>query len=112
MWRYAVLLALGVALSAATAADELADMQAIVDALNDALEHEPTGRSLAWSNPETGNGGTVTVTRTFFRADGTPCRAYARTNGATTIEGTGCRTEIGFWRLDESGSLPAENEPW
>lgn len=112
MWRYALPLVLGFAVPMAIAADELTDMQVIVDAVNDALEHEPIGRSLGWSNTETGNGGTVTVTGTFFLADGTPCRAYARTNGAARVEGTGCRTEIGFWRLDESGSLPAEIEPW
>lgn len=94
-------------LSFAANADEDADLQVILDAVNDVLEHRKTGETVPWANIRTGSAGTVTVEGTFTLPDGTPCRAYTRTQtkgeGApNAVRGTACRTEIGFWALNES----------
>lgn len=74
--------------------------------VSEALEYEPTGAIVRWSNPATGNGGRIIVTRTYFLADGAPCREYTRTtehgSGPSDREaGTGCRDEDGRWSLTE-----------
>lgn len=86
-------------------------------AVTRALETARTGTSVPWSNPETGNGGTITIRRTFYRGDGVPCRDYTRTvegrGGAVaeTVTGSGCRTGRGTWGLDEEVARRPNVEP-
>jgi surface antigen len=68
-----------------------------------ALETARTGEPVPWRNPETGNSGTVTATRTVENADGTACREYRQTIdvGGSVQEGQGlaCRQPDGAWRI-------------
>ena len=66
------------------------------------LETAPTGSSVPWRNPDSGNSGTVTVDRTYERSTGQYCRDYRQTveiDGQTEIlTGTACRQSDGTWR--------------
>ena len=89
------------------AAGNIEDLPTIAEAVNDALELQKTGATVPWTNAATGNGGTITVKRTFFRG-GTPCRDYERTVVRNSIvrervTGTGCRNDDGVWSLQEGG---------
>ncbi|MDP7342314.1 MAG: RT0821/Lpp0805 family surface protein [Alphaproteobacteria bacterium] len=68
-----------------------------------ALESNPSGQSSAWSNPDSGNSGTITPQRTYQKAEGTYCREFQQTIsvGGRTEEayGTACRQEGGTWRI-------------
>ena len=92
----------------AQTAGEFDDLPTIAEAVNNALEFQKTGASVPWSSPGSGNSGTITVMRTFFRG-GTPCREYKRTvvSGGVlrdSVTGTGCRSADGIWSLQEGGS--------
>ena len=80
-WLPAVLFAISAiaSTSGTDAAEELDDLRAIFPIVNDTLEHEPTGITVPWSNPSTGNSGELRVLRTYLKDDGTPCRDYIRT---------------------------------
>ena len=43
------------------------------------LTSKPTGETVAWSNPDSGNSGEITPLRTFLSNDGKLCRDYRRT---------------------------------
>ena len=64
----------------------------------------PVGQTIAWSNPDSGHGGTVTAVRdgTDVRT-GAYCREYRTTvdvGGQTqTAYGTGCRQPDGTWQI-------------
>ncbi len=68
-----------------------------------ALESNPSGQSSAWSNPDSGNSGTITPVRTSYSDSGQPCREYQQTVtiGGETQQayGTACRQEDGSWRI-------------
>ncbi len=73
------------------------------EAAQKALETAPTGRPVAWQNPDTGHAGTIQPTRTYQTASGSPCREYQST---VTIEGkpelahgTACREPDGTWKI-------------
>jgi surface antigen len=79
------------------------DKRMAAEAAQRALETAPTGKSVAWRNPDTGHAGAVTPTRTYQSAGGTYCREYQTT---VTIEGrqeraagTACRQPDGSWRI-------------
>lgn len=103
-------------LPAAYAAEDGAEA-ALRATINRALETERTGSTIRWSGPS-GRAGAITVKRTYYRADGTPCRDYAVTSEpgggartvARTVEGTGCRAAAGVWTLSavlpEAASAP------
>ncbi|MEM6902647.1 MAG: RT0821/Lpp0805 family surface protein [Pseudomonadota bacterium] len=65
------------------------------------LETAPTGSSVPWRNPDSGNSGTVTVDRTFERDSGQFCREYRHTveiGGQTEVmTGVACRQADGTW---------------
>lgn len=91
------------------ATDDHRDLPAVMQTVNSTLETQRSGIPVSWTNPATGNRGTVTVIRTFYRADGTPCREYKRTTERASgppleVTGTGCRAGAGFWRLDEKAA--------
>jgi len=68
-----------------------------------ALETKPTGQSSTWNNPDSGNSGTFTPTRTSYTDSGQPCREYQQTVtiGGETQQayGTACRQADGSWRI-------------
>ncbi len=68
-----------------------------------ALETGPTGMSSNWVNPDSGNSGSLTPTKTFATASGQPCREYHSTvtiDGQTEdVYGTACREPDGSWRF-------------
>lgn len=67
-----------------------------------ALEYAPAGTSTAWRNPDSGNSGYITPSRTFQSSSGEYCREYshnATISGRTErVYGTACRDEFGAWR--------------
>ena len=68
-----------------------------------ALERMRSGQTVTWQNPDSGNSGTITPTRTFQTSDGTFCREYQQTISVGGREengfGTACRQPDGTWRL-------------
>ena len=77
------------------------EMQA--KAASQALESAPSGKTVAWQNPDNGHAGTVTPTRTYQTAQGSYCREYSQT---VTIDGkkensygTACRQPDGSWKI-------------
>lgn len=66
-----------------------------------AFEHTKTGTTSSWRNPDSGNSGTVTPTRTFQKSNGTYCRDFeqvVRVDGVDeTATGTACRQNDGTW---------------
>ncbi|MEX2650212.1 MAG: RT0821/Lpp0805 family surface protein [Alphaproteobacteria bacterium] len=78
--------------------------QAYADqAAQNTLESSPTGRSGTWSNPDSGNSGSITPTTTYQTASGEYCREYQQTvtvGGQTeTAYGTACRQPDGSWKV-------------
>ncbi len=67
-----------------------------------ALETAPVGRSVAWTNPDTGNHYSVKPTRTYY-TNQQPCREYvtqALIGGKQQqIYGKACRQADGSWRV-------------
>lgn len=65
-----------------------------------ALESTPTGQSVAWKNPDTGDRYQVTPTHTYAQ-NGQPCRDFttqAWIDGEQkTVHGTACRQPDGTW---------------
>lgn len=82
--------------------DDMDKMQ-IEDATQDALEHKSVGETSSWSNPDSGNSGSVTPTKTVYnKVESEPCREYSSTvtidGQLETISGTACRRPDGTWR--------------
>jgi len=95
------------------ASEDPRDRSYALDQVNQALETQRTMVETRWLNPETGNGGTIVVDRTFYRDTGEPCRDYRRTldrPGAPplVIEGTGCRIGPARWEIVEKTPAPPE----
>ncbi|AFK52826.1 RT0821/Lpp0805 family surface protein [Tistrella mobilis] len=71
-----------------------------------ALESNPTGQSSSWSNPDSGNSGSITPVKTYQRSSGEYCREFTqRVNvGGKTEEayGTACRQPDGSWKIVNS----------
>jgi surface antigen len=63
----------------------------------------PSGQSVAWQNPDSGNAGTVMPTRTYQTASGQYCREYQQTISVGGERhqsyGTACRQPDGTWRI-------------
>lgn len=70
-----------------------------------ALETNPSGQTSTWKNPDSGNAGTVTPTKTVQQANGTYCREYTQTitvGGKTeSAYGTACRQPDGSWKVTQ-----------
>lgn len=68
-----------------------------------ALESAQPGQSLPWSNPESGNSGTVTPSAYYQTAGGQYCREYSQTinvgGRAEQGHGTACRQPDGTWKI-------------
>ncbi|HEV2054076.1 MAG TPA: RT0821/Lpp0805 family surface protein [Methylomirabilota bacterium] len=67
-----------------------------------ALESAPTGKPVAWTNPDTGHSGTVTPVRTY-QSGGSYCREFQNkvTIGGKDEKayGTACRQPDGSWKV-------------
>ena len=80
-----------------------ADRLAMQQTAQRTLEDDPTGTTGQWKNPDSGNSGTITPTRTFQKTDGQYCREYQQTItvGGQLEEayGTACRQPDGTWQI-------------
>ena len=69
----------------------------------DQAQTAPVGTPISWSNPESGNSGTVTPTREGRDATGNQCREYRTTVKVGGKEeeayGTACRQPDGSWKV-------------
>ena len=85
---------------------DCADQDYHYDTTQSALEYKKTGRSAGWSNPDSGHAGSVTPTKTFFAADGRPCREFTQTifvdGKEESVTDTACRGEDGTWKIVDS----------
>lgn len=79
-----------------------ADKAAMEQANQRALESGHTGQTSTWRNPDTGNSGTITPTKTY-QSNGQNCREYQQTivvGGKTEqAHGTACRQPDGSWQV-------------
>ena len=68
-----------------------------------ALERAPDNSSSSWRNPNTGNSGYTTPTRTVVASNGTPCREFTQTvmigGKSQQAYGTACRMADGSWQI-------------
>jgi surface antigen len=68
-----------------------------------ALESTQTGTTSNWQNPDSGNSGSITPTRTYQNAGGQYCREFQQTIvvGGERQQGygTACRQPDGSWRI-------------
>lgn len=78
------------------------DKRMAAEAQQQALESAPTGKPVAWTNPDTGHSGTVTPVRTY-QSGSAYCREF---QNEVTIEGkkgnaygTACRQPDGSWKV-------------
>ena len=67
------------------------------------LEATPTGETTTWVNPDSGNSGSYTPTKTYQVDSGQYCREFQQTItvGGQTEDayGTACREPDGSWRI-------------
>lgn len=79
-------------------ADQTYAMQA-----NQRAYNAPIGETIRWNNPDSGNYGTITPTRTGTSSSGAYCREYSQTInvGGRTQSGYGmaCQQPDGTWRV-------------
>ena len=79
------------------------DQQQVQQTTQQSLETQETGATSTWQNPDSGNSGTVTPTRTYQQADGRYCREFQQSvtvDGQTESGyGTACRQEDGSWQI-------------
>ena len=72
-------------------------------ATQSALESSRSGQTITWTNPESGNSGTVTPTKTYHTNSTEYCRVYQQTVtfGGKTEDayGTACRQPDGSWKV-------------
>lgn len=77
--------------------------KAQVQRATQAAETAPVGQQIVWSNPESGNSGSVTPTREGQDAGGNTCREYKSTvnvgGKAEEAYGTACRQPDGTWKI-------------
>ena len=70
-----------------------------------ALETSRTGQSSGWQNPDSGNYGSMTPTRTYQTGAGQYCREFQQTivvAGETQqAYGTACRQPDGSWKVQQ-----------
>ncbi len=82
------------------------DKRLAAEAAQKAFESTPSGKPVAWRNPDSGHSGTVTPTRTYQTAEGTYCREYQTTvlidGKPERATGTACRQPDGNWRIVNS----------
>lgn len=79
------------------------DHQELNKATYSALENEKSHSKTTWSNPDSGNAGSVTPTSTLEMSDGSFCREYTSMvevgGKSETAYGTACRQDDGNWKI-------------
>jgi len=79
------------------------DKQMASQAATQAFEKNQAGQPTVWDNPETGNSGSVTPTKTYQLATGQYCREYTQTitigGEPQKTYGTACRQADGTWKV-------------
>ncbi len=79
------------------------DNQAIAEARTSALEGKISGTEVSWTNPDSGNFGTMIPVKTWRTKTGQYCREFEESitiDGAINVErGVACRTEDGKWKV-------------
>lgn len=79
-----------------------ADRQAMGQTTYNALEHNPSGQTSRWQNPDTGHYGTVTP-QAAYQQGGYNCREYTQTvyidGRSEQAHGTACRQPDGSWQI-------------
>ena len=73
------------------------------EAAQRAFESNRAGQASVWSNPDSGNSGSITPTRTYQIANGQYCREYQQTivvgGERNQAYGTACRQADGTWTI-------------
>jgi surface antigen len=84
------------------------DRQEAARTQNVALESNRTGQASTWSNPDSGNAGTITPIRTYQAPSGQNCREYRHDvrigDRNETVIGTACRQTDGTWKVVSDGT--------
>jgi surface antigen len=79
------------------------DKQMAAEAAARAFESNRTGQSAAWKNPDSGNSGTITPTKTYQAGNGQYCREYRQDivvgGEKQQAYGTACRQPDGSWQI-------------
>lgn len=69
----------------------------------DTLEYGKPGETVTWSNPDSGNSGTVTPQEVYANDQGEDCRQFETTvhveGEERTANGTACKTADGEWQI-------------
>ena len=79
------------------------DKEMAAQAAHRAFENSRSGESSAWQNPDSGNSGSITPTRTYQVPDGRYCREYQQDivvgGKSEKSYGTACRQPDGTWQI-------------
>ncbi len=93
----------GLAGSAIGQSMDRADQMYLSSSTQNSLEGTTTGTVSRWINPDSGNSGTITPTRTFQNTSGQYCREFNQTivvgGQKENAFGTACRQTDGSWRI-------------
>jgi len=77
--------------------------QAYLAQANQRAYSAPIGETIRWNNPDSGNYGTVTPTRSGSTNDGRVCREYSQTiyvgGKSQSGYGTACQQSDGSWQI-------------
>jgi len=79
------------------------DKRLATEAAQQAFEQNRAGQAAVWNNPDSGNSGSITPTRTYQLQSGEYCREYKQTvligGERNQASGTACRQADGSWRI-------------
>ncbi len=79
------------------------DKEMAQQAAQRAFENSRSGESSAWQNPDSGNSGSITPTRTYQAPSGQYCREYEQDivvgGESQKSYGTACRQPDGSWQI-------------
>lgn len=80
------------------------DKERMAETTNRTLENGMAGQGYTWTNPDSGNRGTVTAQQSFRNSSGQVCRdftssAVSAQGQSATAAGTACKQPDGTWRI-------------
>ena len=82
------------------------DKQLAAQAAQRAFGQNQAGQPSVWNNPDSGNSGSITPTKTYQIASGQYCRQYQQTivigGEQQQAYGTACRQPDGTWQIQSS----------
>lgn len=84
------------------------DKQKLSETTNQTLSGGAPGKPYAWTNPDSGNSGSVTAQPTYKNETGTVCRDFSSSVTSAKGEqvqgkGTACKNPDGTWSIIKSG---------